>query len=118
MSYGCRTRSALRASPWPGSDGEISLVMGNSTFWRRIIPLVASLRSVTTRYEWLIGTVISRALFVSCKAMSSMDVLEDLLVIHHLILESGGPALLDNRLLIASLNRGGLAGSSWEMDDQ
>jgi hypothetical protein len=49
--------------------------------------------------------------------MATMDVLEDLLVLHHLIVEAGGPGLLDNRLLIASLNRGGLAGTSWEMDD-
>lgn len=49
--------------------------------------------------------------------MATMDVLEDLLILHHLILEAGGPALLDDRLLIASLNRGGLAGTSWEMDD-
>ena len=49
--------------------------------------------------------------------MATMDVLEDLLILHLLILEAGGPALLDNRLLIASLNRGGLAGASWEMDD-
>jgi uncharacterized protein len=49
--------------------------------------------------------------------MATMDVLEDLLILHHLILEAGGTAFLDNRLLIASLNRGGLAGSSWEMDD-
>lgn len=49
--------------------------------------------------------------------MATMDVLEDLLVLHHLLLESAGPPLLDNRLLIASLNRGGLAGASWEMDD-
>lgn len=49
--------------------------------------------------------------------MATMDVLEDLLILHYLILEAGGAALLDNRLLIGSLNRGGLAGSSWEMDD-
>ncbi|MFN2453343.1 MAG: hypothetical protein ABR577_03905 [Pyrinomonadaceae bacterium] len=49
--------------------------------------------------------------------MATMDVLEDLLILHHLILEAGGAALLDNRLLIGSLNRGGLAGTSWEMDD-
>jgi hypothetical protein len=49
--------------------------------------------------------------------MATMDILEDLLIIHHLVLEAGGPALLDNRLLIASLNRGGLAGASWEIDD-
>src|SRR6185503_12724672 len=49
--------------------------------------------------------------------MATMDILEDLLILHHLILEAGGPGLLDDRLLIASLNRGGLAGTGWEMDD-
>ncbi len=49
--------------------------------------------------------------------MATMDVIEDLLILHYLLLEAGGPALLDNRLLIGSLNRGGLAGAGWEMDD-
>jgi len=49
--------------------------------------------------------------------MATMDVLEDLFVLHQLIRDAGGPGLLDDRLLIASFNRGGLAGSSWEMDD-
>ena len=30
---------------------------------------------------------------------------------------AGTPTLLDRKLLIASLNRGGLAGSAWELDD-
>ncbi len=49
--------------------------------------------------------------------MATMDVLEDLLILHQLIRDAAGPGLLDDRLLIASLNRGGLAGTSWEMDD-
>jgi hypothetical protein len=50
--------------------------------------------------------------------MATMDVLEDLLIIHDLMLEQGAsPPLLDQKLLIASLNRGGLAGSAWELDD-
>jgi DhnA family fructose-bisphosphate aldolase class Ia len=49
--------------------------------------------------------------------MATMDVLEDLLILQYLIVESGGPAFLDSRLLIASLNRGGLAGAAWEIDD-
>ena len=49
--------------------------------------------------------------------MATMDILEDLLVLHQLFVESDGPALLDNRLLIVSLNRGGLAAASWEMND-
>lgn len=49
--------------------------------------------------------------------MATMDVLEDLLAIDGLLRESGASPLLDDRVLIASLNRGGLAGSAWEMDD-
>ncbi|CAN5719855.1 hypothetical protein BH18ACI4_BH18ACI4_04350 [soil metagenome] len=49
--------------------------------------------------------------------MATMDILEELLILHHLSREAGGPAFLDDRLLIASLNRGGLGGASWEMDD-
>lgn len=49
--------------------------------------------------------------------MATMDILEDLLSIDGFLRAAGAPTLLDNRLLIASLNRGGLAGSSWELDD-
>lgn len=49
--------------------------------------------------------------------MATMDILEDLLAIDGLLRESGAAPLLDHRVLIASLNRGGLAGSAWEMDD-
>jgi hypothetical protein len=49
--------------------------------------------------------------------MATMDILEDLLTIDGFLREAGKPALLDHRVLIASLNRGGLAGSSWELDD-
>ena len=49
--------------------------------------------------------------------MATMDILEDLLTIDGLLRAAGAPTLLDGRLLIASLNRGGLAGSSWELDD-
>lgn len=49
--------------------------------------------------------------------MATMDILEDLLSIDGFLRAVGAPTLLDQRLLIASLNRGGLAGSSWELDD-
>ncbi|HEV2134905.1 MAG TPA: deoxyribose-phosphate aldolase [Terracidiphilus sp.] len=49
--------------------------------------------------------------------MATMDVLEDLLAIDGMLREAGAAPLLDQRVLIASLNRGGLAGSAWEMDD-
>lgn len=49
--------------------------------------------------------------------MATMDVLEDLLTIDGLLREEGESSILDGKMLIASLNRGGIAGSSWEMDD-
>jgi DhnA family fructose-bisphosphate aldolase class Ia len=49
--------------------------------------------------------------------MATMDVLEDLLSIDGILRAAGAERLLDDKLLIASLNRGGLAGSAWEMDD-
>lgn len=49
--------------------------------------------------------------------MATMDILEDLLSVDGFLRAAGGAPLLDNKLLISSLNRGGLAGSSWELDD-
>jgi hypothetical protein len=49
--------------------------------------------------------------------MATMDLLEDLLAIDGFLRDAGGRPLLDDKVLLASLNRGGLAGASWEMDD-
>jgi len=49
--------------------------------------------------------------------MATMDILEDLLTIDGFVREASGAPLLDGKVLIASLNRGGLAGSTWELDD-
>lgn len=49
--------------------------------------------------------------------MASMDILEDLLAIDGMLRARGEATFLDNRVVIASLNRGGLSGSAWELDD-
>jgi hypothetical protein len=49
--------------------------------------------------------------------LAAMDMLEDLLTLHDLMKQAGGPAFLDDKVLLASFNRGGLLGSSWEIDD-
>jgi hypothetical protein len=49
--------------------------------------------------------------------MATMDILEELLILDGLLEEAGEPSLLDEKLLVASLNRGGLAGTRWEMND-
>ena len=50
--------------------------------------------------------------------MSTPDVVEDLLILAGLVRERGGQSPLDDRLLIGCMNRGGLPGSVWDMDDR
>jgi hypothetical protein len=49
--------------------------------------------------------------------MATTDLLEELLLLHDLVEQAGGPGFLHGKLLLASLNRGGLAGTVWEIDD-
>ena len=49
--------------------------------------------------------------------LGSMDILEELIILHGLLIESGKEGFLDGKLLIVSLNRGGIPGAAWEMDD-
>ena len=49
--------------------------------------------------------------------MATMDILEDLFALDALSQKAGAGSLLNGKVLIASLNRGGLAGSAWEMND-
>lgn len=49
--------------------------------------------------------------------MATMDVLEELLIVSALRIDQGQADPLAGKVLIGSMNRGGLAGVSWEMDD-
>ncbi|MEX0770871.1 MAG: hypothetical protein WD035_09070 [Balneolaceae bacterium] len=79
------------------SVGQDSFAMANRH------DLLARLVSVL-RSEWVDGV------------LASMDILEELLILHGL-LQEGGDGVLDRKLLIASLNRGGMPGSAWELND-
>jgi DhnA family fructose-bisphosphate aldolase class Ia len=50
--------------------------------------------------------------------IATTDMIEDLLIIQALVREAGGPTFLDQRVLLGSMNRSGLAGSAWETDDR
>jgi hypothetical protein len=49
--------------------------------------------------------------------VATPDVLEELLILSHLERKRGGEGFLDRRVLVGSMNRGGLAGTAFEMDD-
>jgi len=69
------------------------------------------------RREYLARTLRVLQSDVVDGVLATMDIIEDLLVVHELMRRAGGPAFLDGKLLVASLNRAGLLGSSWEIDD-
>ena len=49
--------------------------------------------------------------------MGTPDILEELFIVQHLLKQAGGPDFLDNRVMVGTMNRGGLAGTAFEMDD-
>ena len=49
--------------------------------------------------------------------LASTDVMDDLLMLSHFERQQTGVSFLDHRLLIGSMNRGGIAGAAFEMDD-
>jgi hypothetical protein len=49
--------------------------------------------------------------------VATADVLEELLFLSHLERKKGGKSFLDGRVLVGTMNRGGLAGTAFEMDD-
>lgn len=50
--------------------------------------------------------------------MGTPDVIEDVFLVNYLYKQKGGKSFLDNKVLLGSMNRGGLAGTAWEMDDR
>lgn len=50
--------------------------------------------------------------------MATPDIVEELLVLDYLLQEAGGPSFLDEKVILGCMNRGGLAGVSFEMDDR
>ncbi len=50
--------------------------------------------------------------------MATPDIMEELFIIQRVVKESGGPTFLDGKVLLGCMNRGGLAGAAFEMDDR
>jgi hypothetical protein len=49
--------------------------------------------------------------------VATADLLEELLILSHIERKRAGRGFLDDRVLVGSMNRGGLAGTAFEMDD-
>ena len=94
---------AILATDHPGRRvteiGNSPLVMGNRHSY-----LARALRVLTTPgCDGIMGTT---------------DFMEDLLIVNMLVRESGGESLINDKVLIGCMNRGGHAGVSGEIDDR
>jgi DhnA family fructose-bisphosphate aldolase class Ia len=94
-------------------DGKLNILAADHPA-RRVTTVAGNSLGMADRHDYLARIV--RVLMSSSVdgVMATMDIIEDLLILHELL---GDHGLLKDKLLIASLNRGGLAGSSWEMND-
>lgn len=50
--------------------------------------------------------------------MGTPDILEDLMGLDALMMDAGAESVLDHRVLVGCMNRGGLSGTAFEMDDR
>ena len=110
----CALRAALSRERRPKLtlDGKLNILAADHPA-RRVTSVGGNPVGMADRHDYLARIV--RVLMGGSVdgVMATMDIIEDLLILD----VSGRDSFLKDKLLIASLNRGGLAGSSWEMND-
>lgn len=114
--FAWRTAQARERRPKVAPVGRLNLLAADHPA-RGVTKVGSDELAMSDRMDYL-----ARILRVLCASrvdgvMATMDILEDLLSVDGLLRAAGGEPVLDGKLLIASLNRGGLAGSAWELDD-
>jgi DhnA family fructose-bisphosphate aldolase class Ia len=108
------SRRARRARLTP--DGRLNILAADHPA-RRVTGVGDNPLGMANRHDYLARIVRVLMSDMVDGVMATMDIIEDLLIVHDLIGEAGGLPLLDEKLLVVSINRGGLAGAIWEMDD-
>jgi len=98
-------------------DGKLVIIATDHP-GRRVTSLGADALGMGDRHSYL-----ARALRVlttpGCDGiMGTTDFMEDVLIVNALVRESGGASLLDDKVLIGCMNRGGHAGVVGEIDDR
>src|SRR5574340_93990 len=97
-------------------DGRLNILAADHPA-RRVTKAAGDILAMADRRDYLSRVVRVLSSELVDGVMATMDILEDLLVIDSRRREEGAAPLLDRKVIIASLNRGGLAQACWEMDD-
>jgi DhnA family fructose-bisphosphate aldolase class Ia len=97
-------------------DGKLTLLAADHPA-RRVTTAGGDPIAIGDRYE-LLGRILRVLATEFDGVVGTVDVVEELLILDQLIVDAGGESFLDDALLIASVNRGGLEGAAWEMNDR
>jgi hypothetical protein len=97
-------------------DGMLTIVAADHPA-RRITAAGADPYAMASRKDYLYRIASCLAADALDGVMATMDVLEELLLLSFICTRNGGAPFLDDKILLASLNRGGLNKCSWELDD-
>ncbi|MBI1358098.1 MAG: deoxyribose-phosphate aldolase [Acidobacteria bacterium] len=97
-------------------DGRLNIVAADHPA-RRVAAVGSDPLAMADRADYLARILRALSSPLVDGVMATMDILEELLIVAGQRVEQGHDDPLARKLLIASLNRGGLAGVSWEMDD-
>ena len=111
-----RAESRKRPSRWVKPDGNVVILAADHPA-RSVTSAAGSDLIMGDRYGYL-GRLVRVLSSPWCDGiLGTPDILEDLLILDHLIVEGGLESILDGRIMVGTMNRGGLAGSTFEMDD-
>src|SRR5207247_3224981 len=100
-----RTAQARKRRSTLTSDGRLNILAADHPA-RRVTKVGDDPVRMANRHSYLARIVRVLQSDVVDGVMATMDVLEDLLILHHLILEAGGPAFLDYSFALQSVVAG------------
>lgn len=98
-------------------DGKLTILAADHPA-RGVTNVGADPLAMGDRYQYLgrVLRVISSQEFDG--VMATTDIVEELFIVNRLVKEAGGAPFLDGKVILGCMNRGGLAGAVFEMDDR
>lgn len=99
------------------TDGKLNIVAADHPA-RATVSIGSNKTAMADRYELLARLIRILSSETTDGVLASNDILEELLILDSIRKSRGESSILDNKVVIGSLNRGGLPGSVWELDDR
>ncbi len=113
---GRHARNRKRPDRWVRPDGHVVILAADHPA-RAVTSAAGDSMRMGNRHSYL-GRLIRVLTTPNCDGiLGTPDILEDLLILDSLLVAGGIDSMLDGRIMVGTMNRGGLAGATFEMDD-